>query len=182
MQHDDRVIAAINSLEASTHAAIEETNELVGRVIRDQIEVRSTLAGLQAEVDALKARGTAWDNAHAGHSRVIVDGIAEAKRIANDTDARVEETLAAVDQRQSELAHGLGGVRTTVNAIQTEMHVWKEEAGAQVMAALSTHVAQIEKAADKVARSPAVKSAASVGGAVLGSAIVSALIEALKHL
>ena len=153
----------------------EETNALVERCITDQIGIRTDLAALKAEVDALKARGSAWDAADAGHSRALADGLAEAKRIATETKEDAARALEGVAARHNELASAIGGCASSIEAI-------KKDIGGQVLEALGAHVAKIEEAAAELARSPRVKTAASIGGAFAGSALVTGIIELLKHL
>lgn len=156
-------------------AAQEETVSLVNKCITDQIGIRTELGQLRAEVEAVKARGSAWDAADAGHSRALADGLAEAKRIATETREEGAANLRAVTARHNELATKITAVGDSVEAI-------KKDVGAQVLEALGSHVAKIEEAAAALTRSPRVKTAATVGGAFAGSAAVAALFEILRHL
>jgi len=162
-------------------SSAEETNGLVERCIHDQIGIRAEVGQLRAEVEALKGRGVAWDNADAGQARAIVDGIAEAKRIASETKADVEATLEAAKARHAELAASVGSVESKCDAIKLELDDMKTDIAAQVLDALGAHVVAIETAANKLTKTPQVRTAATVGGAFAGSAVVAAAFEIAKH-
>lgn len=175
------VLDAIAAMHAQIDSRLDDQERHTERIVADQIEMRAELAGAFARLEALESARAAHDNRLSAHERKIVDGIAEAKRMVSDVESKLEDTLAAVDDRQTELAVGMHETKTVVDGIATEMHEWKADAKTAVLNALDEHVTKIEAAAETVARSPAVKTAASVGGAFAGSAVVAAIIEALKH-
>jgi hypothetical protein len=153
----------------------EETSAMVAKVITDQIAMRAELGAFRVELDAVKARGVAWDAADAGHARALADGLADARRIATETKTESEAALEAAGARHNELAG-------KVTLVHDKLDEIKQDVGGQVLEALGAHVHTIEEAADKLTRSPRVKVAATVGGAFAGSAVVAAFLEILKHL
>lgn len=164
----DAFQTALANVEAHLTTAHDETHALVEKVVGDQVEMRAELATVRVRIEALEASRNAHEARLSGHERRIIDGIAEAKREASEAEARMGATLAAVDRH--------------VGAIQTEMKTWKEDASTAVLSALQEHVSAIEEAADRLTKSPRVRTAASIGGAFAGSAVVTGIIELLKHL
>lgn len=150
----------------ATHA--EETNALVERCLGDQIEIRADLAGLVSRVEALEARGSAWDGRQSSLERSLSAVQAEAKRSVDEARGDAQRALEAAGHAHNELARKLDHMSGNVEAA--------------VLEALGKHVAKIEAAANKLTRTPQVRTAASVGGAFAGSAIVAVVIEVLKHM
>lgn len=165
----------LDPIMTAMHSHAEETNALVERCVTDQIGIRTELAGLRAEVEALKARGTAWDAADAGHSHALADGLADMRRQTDEARTELKSSLEAADTRHNELAG-------KVDKIAGEVHELRTNVEAAVLEALGRHVATIEAAADKLTKTPQVRTAASIGGAFAGSAIVTAVVEILKHM
>jgi hypothetical protein len=165
----------LDPIMTAMHAHAEETNALVERCITDQISIRGELAGLRAEVDAIRARGHAWDAADAGHSRALADGMADAKRLADGARADTSAALEAAATRHNELA-------SKVDTCARELGELRTNVEAAVLEALATHVTKIEAAADKLTKTPQVRTAAAIGGTFAGSALVTIIVEIIKHL
>lgn len=165
----------LDPLMTAMHSHAEETNALVERCITDQIGIRTELGALKAEVEALKARGSAWDAADAGHSKALGDGISDMRRLTDEARAELQSSLEAAGSRHNELAG-------KVDKLAGELGAFRENVESAVLEALGKHVAKIEAAADKLTKTPQVRTAASIGGAFAGSAIVTAVIEIIKHM
>lgn len=153
----------------------EETNALVEKCIGDAVELRTEIAGIRGRLEALEARGGAWDNRHSGHERELAEARAEAKRLAESAAVELRSSLEAATARHNELAGKVDNVGRELVELRTNVE-------AAVLEALGKHVAKIEKAADKLTRTPQVRTAAAVGGTFAGSAIVTIIVEILKHM
>lgn len=178
----DAFNAAIAAFDAKSAERHQETRELVEKVAADQFTVLSRLDGLTLRVEALEASRAAHEARLAGQDRAITDGVAEAKRTANDARVELDGTLAGVEQRYEELAGGVNELRGGVGALTKDVGEMKTNIDRAVLRSLASHVKRIEEAADKLTRTPQVRTAASIGGAFAGSASVAAVFEILKAL
>ena len=153
----DAIEAAKQESREAIETSAEELNNVLMRVITDQINLRSDFAGAVARLDALEARGSSWDSRLTAHTRWL-----------SETKADLDGSLKGVAARHDALARDIDHVKTNVEGV--------------VLGALETHVERLEKSADKLTRSPRVRTAATIGGAFAGTATIAALFELLKHL
>lgn len=178
----DAFNAAIASFDAKSAERHLETRELVEKVAADQFTVLSRLDGLTLRVEALEASRSAHEGRLSGQDRAIVDGVAEAKRLASEARVELDGTLSGVEQRYEELAGAMNEVRTSMSGLATDVGEMKTNIDRAVLRSLASHVKRIEQAADALTRTPQVRTAASIGGAFAGSASVAAVFEILRAL
>lgn len=174
-QLKDEISAAVTLAVASE---CEEHAVVLAR-LRDQvIDLSAKVTLIETEVLAMIAR-----------NQSIVMSVAEvsadAKRVADEAKtealAMVTSATAHLGSQMDTLASELTSVSLSSKATETAVADLKENIEQSVLLALQKHTMRIETAANELAKTPQVRTAAAVGGTFAGSALVTIGIELAKH-
>lgn len=161
------------------HTSAEETEIVVRRLTDEQAAVRALAVTMRAEIEAMKARGVAWDNSMQAGSVALSEVANAAKRTADESKA---EARMMVEAALAPVMPALADLKKEVHAIKTDVADMRKGIDDAVIGALESHVARIEDAADKLTSAPRVKTALVLGGTFAGSAAVAIGLEIIRFL